>query len=108
MRYIFALLVLMDVYFADDFITAEEYAKMLYQNPRGIGCYNCHGEKGDGEVITTYIQDYQIKELSAPSIRRITFKKFKKALSKNHDIMPRYFLTDSEIMALYDYVHKKR
>ena len=24
--------------FASDFITKNEYAKMLYQNPRGIGC----------------------------------------------------------------------
>ena len=40
--------------FASDFITKNEYAKMLYQNPRGIGCDKCHGSGGEGSVIAKY------------------------------------------------------
>ena len=39
--------------FASDFITKNEYAKMLYQNPRGIGCDKCHGSGGEGSQAET-------------------------------------------------------
>ena len=31
--------------FSKDFITDIEYGKMLYKNPRGVGCNKCHAKK---------------------------------------------------------------
>lgn len=33
----------------NSFITKYEYGKMLFNNPRGIGCNNCHGDDARGK-----------------------------------------------------------
>lgn len=104
MKFFLALFVLMTSILAEDFITKMEYAKMLYSNPRGIGCNLCHGEKGEGMVIAKYKQKGQVKELKAPAITKLDKKKFAQALEKNDSIMPRYYLTQNEIEILYFYV----
>ena len=89
---------------AEDFITKMEYAKMLYSNPRGIGCILCHGSKGEGSVIAKYKDRGEEKELVAPAINKLSKARFFKALIKSDSVMPKYFLTNSEIDALYFYV----
>jgi len=89
---------------AEDFITKMEYAKMLYSNPRGIGCILCHGKRGEGSVIAKYKHEGKQKELIAPAINELSKKKFFKALQKSNSVMPKYFLTNNEIDALYFYV----
>lgn len=100
---------------AEDFISKSEYARMLFANPRGIGCDKCHGEKGDGKVISIYkIYDkatskLQSKKLVAPRINNLGYEIFYKAVKnssveKTKNMMPRYFLTDNEILTLYDYL----
>ena len=89
---------------AEDFITKMEYAKMLYSNPRGIGCILCHGEKGEGSIIAKYKHKGKQKELIAPAINELSKDKFFKALQDSDSVMPKYFLTNSEIEALYFYV----
>ncbi len=90
----------------DSFITKFEYGKMLYKNPRGIGCNSCHGQKGEGGLIARYGAKGKSKELSAPRITDVPFENFKKSLNSEHLVMPRYYLTDGELDALYYYLQE--
>jgi len=91
----------------DSFITEQEYAAHLYKNPRGIGCNKCHGKKGEGMVISSYKHKGEKKILKTESIRNLKFDKFKEAFSKRKGVMPKYFLTLSEIKTLYNYLTLK-
>ncbi|KFL34467.1 cytochrome C oxidase subunit III [Sulfurospirillum sp. SCADC] len=90
--------------FSEDFITKMEYAKMLYSNPRGIGCNKCHGEKGEGSVIAQYQNKGKTVVLEAPNLMSISKERFFQALTSQHKVMPTYFLTWQEIDSLYYYV----
>ncbi len=113
MRSVFLILLFCVVIFGADFITKTEYAKMLYLNPRGIGCDKCHGAKGEGSLISKY-KHFDKKanktvddELRAPKINDIDFESFKAALTKPKGVMPSYFLTDEETTILYEYITNK-
>ena len=108
MRFFLLFLLFLLLKADDSFITKYEYAKMLYKNPRGIGCYKCHGEHGEGKIIAKYKEKNKIKYIKAPDIRNISFKKFYKKLNsqKIKTVMPSYFLTRDEIEALYYYLKK--
>jgi len=95
---------------ADDssFITDKEYASQLYHSPRGIGCYKCHGEKGEGKVIATYKDKGEKKSFAPPAINQLKAVDFERALKERQKGMPRYFLTDEEIRMLYLYLHPKK
>lgn len=110
MRSVFLILLFCVAIFGADFITKTEYAKMLYLNPRGIGCDKCHGTKGEGSLISKY-KHFDKKanktvddELRAPKINDIDFESFKAALTKPKGVMPSYFLTDEETTILYEYI----
>ena len=110
MRSVFLFLLFCVAIFGADFITKTEYAKMLYLNPRGIGCDKCHGAKGEGSLISKY-KHFEKKanktvddELRAPKINDIDFESFKAALTKPKGVMPSYFLTDEETTILYEYI----
>ena len=110
MRSVFLILFFCVAIFGADFITKTEYAKMLYLNPRGIGCDKCHGAKGEGSLISKY-KHFDKKanktvddELRAPKINDIDFENFKAALTKPKGVMPSYFLTDEETTILYEYI----
>lgn len=106
------LLILLFVLFGfsrEYFITEYEYGKMLYDNPRGIGCSNCHGSKGEGKIIAEYYSKGKKKVLKTDAIWAMSLDEFKKALHKDNGIaMPRYHLTDGEINALYYYLSQER
>ncbi|WP_462106474.1 c-type cytochrome [Campylobacter concisus] len=113
MRSVFLILLFCITIFGADFITKTEYAKMLYLNPRGIGCDKCHGAKGEGSLISKY-KHFDKKtnktvddELRAPKINDIDFESFKAALTKPKGVMPSYFLTDEETTILYEYITNK-
>jgi hypothetical protein len=108
------------------FITNLEYGKMLYNNPRGISCAKCHGDKGEGKIITSYINSKGEKIIiKTKAFKNLTFEKLKKALfheikvkpilKKDPDsplkfinIMPKYdYLTDNEIKAILLYLKSK-
>ena len=98
------------------FITQMEYASLLYKNPRGIGCDRCHGKRGEGKLIAKYKITKQLKdgnstvtitlpkEFRAPAIRGMSYEAFSKALRKKLEGMPKYYLTQGEIKALYFYL----
>ena len=113
MRSVFLILLFCVAIFSADFITKTEYAKMLYLNPRGIGCDKCHGTKGEGSLISKY-KHFDKKanktvddELRAPKTNDIDFESFKAALTKPKGVMPSYFLTDEETTILYEYITNK-
>ncbi len=95
---------------AEDFISKAEYGKMLYQNPRGVGCDKCHGKKGEGMLIAKY-KNFDKKagkvvnvELKAPKINDLELDEFRGAIRDSKGMMPTYFLTDGEIISLYEYL----
>lgn len=89
-----------------DFITEKEYGKYLYENPRGISCRVCHGEYGEGTILATYKHRGKEKELHAPNITGLDIKEFKAKVNNAQGVMPKYYLTDSEIEAIYEYITK--
>lgn len=94
-----------------DFITPKEYAKMLYENPRGISCKSCHGEDGSEQVLGHYVKDGVKKIFIVPNIQNLSFEEFRTSLSQfrnSKSIMPNYSLTDDEIAALYNYIRQEK
>lgn len=104
MRYILIFMFLFTFTLAEDFITPFEYGKMLYQNPRGVGCDKCHGLKGEGKIIAHYKENGKKKKLVAPPIYNLKERVFLNSLTKKSKIMPKYFLTKDEMKSLYFYV----
>jgi hypothetical protein len=88
------------------FITKQEYASQLYKNPRGIGCEHCHGKSGQGKVIANYMHKNKKRSFVGPQINNVEFRAFYKALNESKKGMPRYYLTQKEIEALYFYLHQ--
>ena len=88
----------------ESFITAQEYGKHLYENPRGIGCIKCHGKKGEGSIIAKYEHQGEKKVLKTDEIISISYEDFLKAMKKPKSVMPKYFLTQEEYQALYAYI----
>lgn len=86
------------------FITKDEYAKMLYHNPRGVSCAKCHGVQGEGMVIATFEHKGKKQLLETAPIYHLDFKAFKEGLVQSKGIMPTYYLTENEIAALYYYL----
>lgn len=107
MRRFFLVVLPIFLYGAGDFITQKEYASQLFKNPRGIGCQHCHGERGEGRLIANYKHRDKPMSFSGPAIDRLSYKKFYQALNRRINAMPRYFLTDEEIQALYFHIRKK-
>jgi hypothetical protein len=90
------------------FITPMEYASSLYKNPRGIGCHKCHGEAGEGKLVAKYEHKKEQKSFIGPPINSMDFNQFYRALNVRKNGMPRYFLTQGEIKALYFYLQEKK
>ncbi|CAA6800924.1 MAG: Putative periplasmic protein [uncultured Sulfurovum sp.] len=100
---------------SESFLSSVEYGKMLYKNPRGISCSQCHGKTGKGgQVIAKFydkkknpkllkgvdITSYSLKDLTA-SLKNEYRENNKR---KPHKIMPMYYLTTEEIQAIFDYL----
>jgi hypothetical protein len=93
---------------SEDFISHYEYGQMLYNNPRGVSCAQCHGENGQGCVIVAYKdEDGKKEEIKGIDIRKKSLFEMIKSADAYHKVMPRYYLTDEEIKAIYDYIQKK-
>lgn len=115
----------------NSFITKYEYGKMLYNNPRGIGCNNCHGDNARGKKIVEFKHIQNSKEyfcsLVAPDIKYVDYEVFSKKVNskKNENIkfdkeqvcdkliykanvMPTYFMVEEEIDAIYYYIQNMK
>lgn len=89
------------------FISPLEYASQLYKNPRGIGCHNCHGENGEGKLVAKYTHKGEKREFRGSAISKLDYDVFYRALNKRTRGMPRYYLTDTEVQALYLFLHQE-
>jgi cytochrome c553 len=106
MRFFLFLLTTLPLFAETSFITESEYAQQLYNNPRGIACGLCHGERGEGKVIAKYKHKNKLKVFVGPAINQVKYNEFYRALNSRKKGMPRYYLTASEIRALYFYLHQ--
>ena len=112
----------------NSFITKNEYGKMLYNNPRGIGCNSCHGNDARGKKMVNFKQETKDKKiyncsLVVPDIKNIDYQTFSAKINfkKNPNlkfekeqvcekliyyanVMPTYFLVEDEIEAIYYYI----
>jgi len=99
----------------ESFLSSVEYGRMLYKNPRGISCSQCHGKEGKGgqKIAKYYDKNRNPKLLKGVNIISYSLEELKASLenkyrennrSKPHKIMPMYYLTDEEIKAIYDYL----
>lgn len=106
MKHLWMLLPLM-LWAEEDFISHYEYGEMLYANPRGISCSECHGQSGEGQTIVEYRDIHGKQALRGSDIRQNTLDEMIIAVNSYHEVMPRYYLTDEEVKAIYDYLQKK-
>jgi mono/diheme cytochrome c family protein len=91
----------------ESFISDYEYGEMLYTNPRGVSCSECHGKNGEGKTIVEYQDIDGKKAIKGSDIRKKTLEEMINAVSSYHKVMPRYYLTDDEVKAIYDFLKKK-
>ena len=91
----------------EDFISHYEYGEMLYNNPRGVSCSQCHGKDGAGTIIIEFRDTQGKQAIKGSDIRKKGLQTMIKSVSNYHEIMPRYYLTDEEVKAIYDYLQKK-
>lgn len=91
----------------EDFISHYEYGEMLYNNPRGVSCSQCHGKDGAGTTIVEFRDIHGKQAIRGSDIRKDSLQAMIKSVSSYHEIMPRYYLTDEEVKAIYDYLQKK-
>lgn len=103
----------------ESFLSTLEYGKMLYKNPRGISCSKCHGREGRGgkKIAKYYDKNQNVKLLKSINITNYSLKDLNASLSnqyrenkrrKRHKIMPMYYLTDEEVLAIFTYLKSKR
>ncbi len=91
----------------ESFISDYEYGQMLYNNPRGVSCLECHGENGEGKSIVHYQDIHSKVAIKGADIRKKTLQEMIRSVSAYHKVMPRYYLTDDEVKAIYEYLQKK-
>ncbi|MDD3055720.1 MAG: hypothetical protein PHE16_07530 [Aliarcobacter sp.] len=116
----------------NSFITKYEYGKMLYNNPRGIGCNSCHGNDARGRKMVDFKHQLLDKKvynctLVIPDIKSIDYETFslkvntKKNLNLKFEkeqvceklihyanVMPTYFLVEEEIEAIFYYIQNMK
>jgi len=91
----------------ESFISHYEYGEMLYNNPRGVSCSKCHGRSGEGKIIVQYKDTYAKEPIKGADIRQKSLVKMVDSVARYHKVMPRYYLTDNEVRAIYDFLQKK-
>ena len=91
----------------EDFISHYEYGEMLYANPRGVSCVQCHGKNGEGKIIVEYRDIHGKQALKGTDIREESLSRMINSVNTYHKVMPRYYLTDEEVQAIYDYLKVK-
>jgi len=100
---------------SESFLSSVEYGRMLYQQPRGISCAQCHGEAGKGgqKIVKYYDKKKNPKLLRGINITNYSLKDLKASLNneyrennqtKRHKIMPMYYLNREETQAIFDYL----
>jgi len=102
----------------DSFLLEVEYGRMLYKNPRGISCSQCHGKEGKGghKIAKYYDRNKNPKILKGLDITGYNLSQLEASLKNRyrdktnrlvrHKVMPMYYLTKEEIGAIYTYLQE--
>ena len=106
MRYLWLFLPL-TLWSQESFISDYEYGEMLYNNPRGVSCAECHGASGEGKVIVHYKEGKSNEVIRGEDIRKKTLVQMIHSISSYHAVMPRYYLTNKEVQTIYEYLQTK-
>ena len=106
MRYLCLFLPLV-LWSQESFISDYEYGEMLYNNPRGVSCAECHGASGEGKVIVRYREGEKNEVIRGEDIRKKTLVQMIHSISSYHAIMPHYYLTNKEVQTIYEYLQTK-
>jgi len=105
LRVLLFVLILPILLFSEDFISEFEYGQMLYKDPRGVSCASCHGDLGEGAFIASFIDAKgNIQKFYGPDIRNLNLKTFRHRVSRGGKIMPKFYLTNKEVEAIYKYI----
>jgi hypothetical protein len=91
----------------ESFLTDYEYGEMLFNTPRGVSCTECHGLSGEGKVIVTYKDIHGKQDIKGADIRKKTLEEMIVSVNSYHKVMPRYYLTNDEVKAIYDFLQQK-
>jgi len=100
---------------SESFLSSVEYGRMLYQQPRGISCAQCHGKAGKGgqKIVKYYDKKRNPKLLRGVNITNYSLQDLEASLNnqyrennktKRHKIMPMYYLNREETQAIFDYL----
>ena len=95
----------------NSFITKYEYGKMLYNNPRGIGCnqeeYLCYLIAPDIKYVE---YDVFTKKVNLKKNDNLKFEKDQVCdkLIYKANVMPTYFMVEDEIEAIYYYIQNMK
>jgi len=100
-------LLAMHLHADEDFISHYEYGEMLYNNPRGVSCSQCHGASGEGTTIVEFRDIHGKQAIKGSDIRKESLQAMINSVNNYHKIMPRYYLTNEEVKAIYDYLQEK-
>ena len=92
---------------SESFISDYEYGEMLYDNPRGVGCKQCHGNNGEGKNIVKYRDKKGEHIIMGADIRKKSLVAMIRSVNKRHKVMPRYYLTDDEVKQIFNYLKVK-
>jgi mono/diheme cytochrome c family protein len=103
----------------ESFLSLLEYGQMLYKNPRGIACTKCHGLTGKGgkKIAKYYDKHKNIKLLRSSNITNYSLKDLRASLKnqyrkdghrQRHKIMPMYYMTEQEILAIFTYLKSNK
>jgi len=92
---------------SEDFISHYEYGEMLYNNPRGVSCAQCHGEDGKGATIVEFRDIHGKEVIKGSNIVKADLESMIKSVNSYHEIMPRYYLTNEEVETIYNYLQKR-
>jgi len=103
----------------ESFLSQLEYGRMLYKNPRGISCSKCHGIEGKGghKIAKYYDKHKNIKLLKSIDITHYSLEELTASLNnqykkdgrrKRHKIMPMYYLTRNETLAIFTYLQENK
>jgi len=107
MKFIVLLWLPLWVFGSESFISDYEYGEMLYDNPRGVGCKQCHGNEGEGKMIVKYSDKKGEHTISGADIRKKSLKEMIISVNKRHKVMPRYYLTNDEVKQIFNYLRVK-
>lgn len=92
-----------------DFITVKEYGQMLFNSPRSLSCVACHGKEARGKSIGKYINKHGKKiEVLAPNIRNKSHVDLSRGISNHKGFVPKYFLTNDELIAIAQFLKDKK